>query len=134
MGGHNPCQRWGASRVPGRELLPHHRGGAPGRLPCPPCSTLPWHAWCCRPQVHLERRGCSAHVHNDGSLPPQAEGVSHLNLDSSLLSDIEFRFTCDECVAGMEWIEAYMEDPIFQVSTFAHDGSAPIHRHSPNIL
>ena len=25
------------------------------------------------------------------------------------------RFTCDECVAGMEWIEAYLEDPIFQV-------------------
>ena len=66
-------------------------------------------------QVHLERRGCSAHVHNDGGLPSQAEAVSHLNLDTSLLSDNGFRFTCDECVAGMEWIEAYLEDPIFQV-------------------
>ena len=36
-------------------------------------------------------------------------------------SDIGFRFTCDECVAGMEWIEAYLEDPIFQVSTIGHD-------------
>ena len=25
-------------------------------------------------------------------------------------------FTCDECIEGMEWIEAYMEDPIFQVN------------------
>ena len=24
-------------------------------------------------------------------------------------------FTCEECIEGMEWIEAYMEDPIFQV-------------------
>merc|ERR1712066_812999 len=23
-------------------------------------------------------------------------------------------FTCEECIEGMEWIEAYMEDPIFQ--------------------
>ena len=28
------------------------------------------------------------------------------------------RFTCDECVAGMEWVEAYLEDPIFQVIFF----------------
>ena len=28
------------------------------------------------------------------------------------------RFTCDECVAGMEWIEAYLEDPIFQVISY----------------
>ena len=25
-------------------------------------------------------------------------------------------FTCDECIEGMEWIEVYMEDPIFQVN------------------
>ena len=23
-----------------------------------------------------------------------------------------FRYTCDECVAGLEWVEAYLEDPI----------------------
>ena len=28
------------------------------------------------------------------------------------------RFSCDECVAGMEWIEAYLEDPIFQVISY----------------
>ena len=28
------------------------------------------------------------------------------------------RFTCDECFAGMEWIEAYLEDPIFQVISY----------------
>ena len=28
------------------------------------------------------------------------------------------RFTCDECVAGMEWIEAYLEDPIWQVISY----------------
>merc|ERR1711892_901593 len=22
------------------------------------------------------------------------------------------RYTCDECVAGLEWVEAYLEDPI----------------------
>ena len=25
------------------------------------------------------------------------------------------RYTCEECLEGMEWIEAYFEDPIFQV-------------------
>ena len=34
---------------------------------------------------------------------------------SSTARLISPRFTCDECVAGMEWIEAYLEDPIFQV-------------------
>ena len=28
------------------------------------------------------------------------------------------RFTCDECVAGMEWIKGYLEDPIFQVISY----------------
>ena len=30
----------------------------------------------------------------------------------------EPRFTCDECVAGMEWIKGYLEDPIFQVISY----------------
>ena len=29
------------------------------------------------------------------------------------------RFTCEECVEGMEWVEAYLEDPIFQVVILA---------------
>ena len=29
------------------------------------------------------------------------------------------RFTCEECVEGMEWVEAYLEDPIFQVPIIA---------------
>merc|ERR1712156_895683 len=29
-------------------------------------------------------------------------------------------FTCDECVAGMEWIEAYLEDPIFQAEALLY--------------
>ena len=27
------------------------------------------------------------------------------------------RYTCEECLEGMEWIEAYFEDPIFQVQS-----------------
>ena len=23
-----------------------------------------------------------------------------------------FRYTCDECIQGLEWVEAYIEDPI----------------------
>merc|ERR1712130_182481 len=30
------------------------------------------------------------------------------------------KFTCDECVAGMEWIEAYLEDPIFQAEALLY--------------
>merc|ERR1712012_736524 len=29
-------------------------------------------------------------------------------------------FTCDECVAGMKWIEAYLEDPIFQAEALLY--------------
>merc|ERR1719429_443398 len=29
-------------------------------------------------------------------------------------------FTCDECVAGMEWVEAYLEDPIFQAEALLY--------------
>ena len=81
------------------------------------------------PQIHLERRGSPAHVHDHGGLPSQAESVSRLvvfckwntkmhSADSSSARLISPRFTCDECVAGMEWIEAYLEDPIFQVIFF----------------
>ena len=24
------------------------------------------------------------------------------------------RFTCDECISGMEWVETYLKDPVFQ--------------------
>merc|ERR1712107_327720 len=27
---------------------------------------------------------------------------------------------CDECVAGMEWVEAYLEDPIFQAEALLY--------------
>merc|ERR1719295_883675 len=40
-------------------------------------------------------RRCRASLHVSGSLTTR-------------------EYTCEECVEGMEWIEAYFEDPIFQ--------------------
>merc|ERR1719216_396429 len=42
------------------------------------------------------------------------EGARHMCTTMGACHPKQRAFTCDECVAGMEWIEAYLEDPIFQ--------------------
>merc|ERR550517_1294232 len=79
------------------ELLPHPRRARPG-LPGEPGRTLPRHGQRCRRQVHRWGAGRRPHVPVYGACRP-----------------VPKIFTCDECIEGMEWIEAYLEDPIFQV-------------------
>merc|ERR1712156_1050243 len=39
------------------------------------------------------------------------EGARHMCTTMGACHPKQRAFTCDECVAGMEWIEAYLEDP-----------------------
>merc|ERR1719266_2086468 len=42
------------------------------------------------------------------------QGAFHMCQSMGACRPVPKIFTCDECIEGMEWIEAYMEDPIFQ--------------------
>merc|ERR1719507_1661708 len=42
------------------------------------------------------------------------DGAEHLCMSLGACQPTR-EYTCEECIEGMEWIEAYFEDPIFQV-------------------
>merc|ERR1719458_1677285 len=42
------------------------------------------------------------------------QGAVHMCQSMGACRPVPKIFTCDECIEGMEWIEAYLEDPIFQ--------------------
>jgi len=48
------------------------------------------------------------------------EGARHMCTTMGACHPKQRKFTCDECVAGMEWIEAYLEDPIFQAEALLY--------------
>merc|ERR1712150_418508 len=39
-------------------------------------------------------------------------GKQHANVVSGGACDAFKEYTCDECIQGLEWVEAYIEDPI----------------------
>ena len=44
---------------------------------------------------------------------PSPESKSELQMLASLHQVLLSRFTCEECVEGMEFVEAYMRDPLW---------------------
>ena len=44
---------------------------------------------------------------------PSPESKSELQMLTSLHQVLLSRFTCEECVEGMEFVEAYMRDPLW---------------------
>merc|ERR1711872_213015 len=48
------------------------------------------------------------------------EGARHMCTTMGACHPKQRAFTCDECIAGMEWIEAYLEDPIFQAEALLY--------------
>merc|ERR1719352_2037687 len=63
------------------------------------------------------------------------QGAVHMCQSMGACRPVPKIFTCDECIEGMEWIEAYLEDPIFQAeAALVHPRTSPVHPGHPASL